>query len=409
MAPPAKSYSRDEVRSHTTDDSLWCIIDSTVYELTDFLDAHPGGESVLRQVAGQDATTVFYNLHRHEVLSKYADLVIGTVSGEKPQVITPAPGDLSPVPYAEPLWLTTPFRSPYYRESHHRLRRAAREFTQVYIAPEALECEATGRSISQELIDRMERVGILRMRLGPGKHLHGRELFGGVVSGEDFDYFHFVVLAQEICRPLARGFQDGNMAGMTIGLSAFLNFAPEGEWKDRVCEDVFSGKKKICLAISEAFAGSDVANIRTTAERTPDGKHFVSPPTKYTGRTGLLYYMTLIWRCAQIVNGTKKWITNGIDSDYFVTMVRTGKGFSVLLIPRCEGLETKPIKTSYSASAGTAFITYDNVKVPAENILGQENQGMRVILSNFNHERWGMVCTLSAPFHLHVRCQKHAC
>ena len=117
--------------------------------------------------------------------------------------------------------------------------------------------------------------------------------------------------------------------------------------------------------------------------------------------------MILIWRCAQIVNGTKKWITNGIDSDYFVTMVRTGKGFSVLLIPRCEGLETKPIKTSYSASAGTAFITYDNVKVPVENILGQEKQGMRVILSNFNHERWGMSCTFLAPSHLHVRCAKN--
>lgn len=95
----------------------------------------------------------------------------------------------------------------------------------------------------------------------------------------------------------------------------------------------------------------------------------------------------------QIVNGTKKWITNGTWSDYFVTLVRTGKGFTVLLIPRVEGVETKPIKTSYSASAGTAFVTFDNVKVPVENILGEENMGMRVILSNFNHERWGMACT----------------
>lgn len=58
----------------------------------------------------------------------------------------------------------------------------------------------------------------------------------------------------------------------------------------------------------------------------------------------------------------------------------------MLLIPRGEGVETKPIKTSYSASAGTAYITFDNVKVPVENLLGKEGKGIYVILSNFNHE-----------------------
>ena len=96
----------------------------------------------------------------------------------------------------------------------------------------------------------------------------------------------------------------------------------------------------------------------------------------------------------QIVNGTKKWITNGTSSDYFVTLARTGKGYTVLLISRGEGVETQPIKTSYSITAGTAFITFDNVKVPVENILGKENDGMRVILSNFNHERWAMACKI---------------
>lgn len=99
-------------------------------------------------------------------------------------------------------------------------------------------------------------------------------------------------------------------------------------------------------------------------------------------------------RCShhpQIVNGTKKWITNGVFSDYFVVGVNTGKGLSVLLIERGEGVETKPIKTSYSPAAGTAYITFDNVKVPVENLLGKEDKGIHVILSNFNHERWTMV------------------
>jgi alkylation response protein AidB-like acyl-CoA dehydrogenase len=126
------------------------------------------------------------------------------------------------------------------------------------------------------------------------------------------------------------------------------------------------------LAVTEAFAGSDVAGVKTTAVKTPDGKHYV-------------------------VNGTKKWITNGAFCDYFVTAVKTDKGLSVLLIERGPGVETTPIKTSYSPTAGTAFISFDNVKVPVENLLGVENKGIYVILANFNHERWMMSCSLP-PF-----------
>lgn len=276
MAPPSSTHTREEVQKHNTEDSLWCIIDSVVYDLTEFVDAHPGGESVLRQVAGQDATKAFYNLHRHEVLTKYADLAVGTIQGEKPQVITPQPGDLSKVPYGEPLWLTEPFKSPYYNDSHRRLQKAMREFTDKYLVVEAQECEATGRHVSQEMIDHMSRLGILHMRLGPGKHLHGVELMGGAVKGEEFDYFHDLIVSQEMVRVMARGFQDGNLAGMTIGLTAVLNFANDEGWKKKIADEVFSGKKKLCLAITEAFAGSDVAGIRTTAEKTPDGKYYAS-------------------------------------------------------------------------------------------------------------------------------------
>ena len=65
--------------------------------------------------------------------------------------------------------------------------------------------------------------------------------------------------------------------------------------------------------------------------------------------------------------------------DYFVTGCRTEKGFSVLLIPRQEGLETSLIKTSYSTTAGTAFVEFNNVKVPVENLLGEEHNGFTVI------------------------------
>jgi alkylation response protein AidB-like acyl-CoA dehydrogenase len=129
---------------------------------------------------------------------------------------------------------------------------------------------------------------------------------------------------------------------------------PETELKTKVVNETLSGKKKMCLAITEAFAGSDVAGLRTTATLTPDGKHYV-------------------------VRGTKKWITNGMFSDYFVTGCKTDKGFSVLLIERDENVETKLIKTSYSTTAGTAFVEFNDVLVPVENLLGKEHQGFAVI------------------------------
>lgn len=152
----------------------------------------------------------------------------------------------------------------------------------------------------------------------------------------------------------ARGYSDGMLGGMVIGLAPVLNFA-KPELKKQVLEEVLSSKKYIALAISEAFAGSDVAGLKTTGVKTEDGKHY-------------------------IVNGTKKWITNGTFADYFSTAVRTDKGLTMLLIPRIEGVETKAIKTSYSPAAGTAYVTFDNVKVPIENVLGKENKGIYVVV-----------------------------
>lgn len=97
-------------------------------------------------------------------------------------------------------------------------------------------------------------------------------------------------------------------------------------------------------------------------------------------------------------------------ADYFTVGCKTEDGFTVILVERGPGIETSQIKTSYSTTAGTAYITFDNVKVPVENTLGEEGGGIFVILryvgslstfiyrfltrgdSNFNHERWVMCC-----------------
>ena len=71
------------------------------------------------------------------------------------------------------------------------------------------------------------------------------------------------------------------MAGMAISLTAVQQWLRNEPLKARLTDEVLSGKKKMCLAITEAFAGSDVAGLKTTATKTPDGKHYIVNGTKY--------------------------------------------------------------------------------------------------------------------------------
>ena len=107
--------------------------------------------------------------------------------------------------------------------------------------------------------------------------------------------------------------------------------------------DLLLGDKISCLAISEPFAGSDVSAVRTTAVKSDDGKFYT-------------------------VNGIKKWITEGMTADLFITAVRDpavkgARGISLLVVPRTEGLDTTQIKTTYSTSAGTALVLMEDVQV----------------------------------------------
>jgi alkylation response protein AidB-like acyl-CoA dehydrogenase len=181
----------------------------------------------------------------------------------------------------------------------------------------------------------------------------------------------------------------GTSGGLSIGLPPVINFGSK-YLQDRVVRSVLDGTKFICLAITEPYAGSDVANIRCTARKSDCGKYY-------------------------IVNGEKKWITNGTFADFFTVAVRTGgevkfdffsssfslcisvdlllfhffppkgmTGVSLLLIERDFGnIETKQMKCSGVWPSGTAYITFDNVKVPVENLIGKENEGFKYIMFNF--------------------------
>jgi len=150
-----------------------------------------------------------------------------------------------------------------------------------------------------------------------------------------------------------------------VGAPPLLKFASK-QLQDKIFPEILGGQKKICLAITEPAAGSDVRNLTTTAEKTADGKYY-------------------------IVNGEKKWITNGITSDYFMTAVRTGgpgaDGISMLLIPRSEGLRTRKIDVIAGPLSATTYVTFEDVKVPVEYLIGKEGHGFRQTMVNFNHER----------------------
>ncbi|QRW17607.1 acyl-CoA dehydrogenase [Rhizoctonia solani] len=380
-----KVLTREEVAKHNKEGDLWIIVDSVVFDLSKFAAMHPGGLSVLldEEIAGQDATEAFFSLHRQEVLAKpqYQRLQIGTIHGESKQIKALAIGELSQVPYAEPSWLSSGFHSAYYSDNHREFQKAVRKFVDEYVIADGQAREEDGKRISQSVLDKMAEIEMHAMRLGPGKHLKGRTLMGGIVKPEQFDYFHELIVTQELTRVGARGYGDGLLGGMVIGLPPVLNFAKPA-LRDKIVPDIFAGKK--ASPTNEIWPLKITAGNTCTAVKSADGSHWT-------------------------INGTKKWITNATFSDYFTVGCKTEKGLTVFLVPRGEGVETKPIKTSYSPTAGTGYITFDNVKVPSENMLGPENGGLLVILSNFNHERWVMCCASARSQRLIVEeCLKWA-
>jgi acyl-CoA dehydrogenase len=246
-------------------------------------------------------------------------------------------------------------RSPHYDESHEAVCDTVRAFVAKEITPYVDEWEAAGQ-LPRGLHSKAAAAGVLG--------LNYPEEFGG--TGTAFNLFHGLVQTEELARPGAGGICASLMTH-GIGLPPILAMGSE-ELKRRIAPEVLAGEKIICLGITEPGGGSDVANLRTRAERK-----------------GASY----------IVNGAKTLITSGVRADYITLAVRTGGpgigGVSLLLVETDRpGVSRTPLAKMGWHASDTATIHFDDVEVPVENLIGPENGGFAGIMRNFNGERLGM-------------------
>lgn len=252
-------------------------------------------------------------------------------------------------------------RSPYYEDSHDALAESVRKFVTREIEPHIDQWEAD-RQIPREIHKKAAEAGILG--------LNYPEEYGG--HSEGFDIFHGMVVTNELARVGAGGL-GASLMTHGIGLPPILAVGSD-ELKQRIAPPVLAGEKIIALGITEPSGGSDVANLKTTAVR--DGTDY-------------------------IVNGQKMFITSGMRCDYMTTAVRTGGegsgGISLLLIEMdSQGVSRTALEKMGWHCSDTAAIYFDDVRVPAENLIGQENSGFIGIMRNFNRERLGMAMSCCA-------------
>jgi acyl-CoA dehydrogenase len=267
------------------------------------------------------------------------------------------------VPFSEPPYLAG-LPSPYYKPTHLKWQKAIREFISNHLLENALQWD-TEETVPEHVFETFAKAGMLLPSLPAPLPVEWLKRLGihdilGAVKIEEFDYIHTMIYCDEMARTGLAGPSGSLTTGIAFGVPPILKFGNK-QLQERFLPELLTGKKRTCIAITEPEAGSDVANITTTATKTSDGKHY-------------------------IVNGTKKWITNGIWSDYSSMAVRTGgpgpTGLSMLVVPLkgYPGVNMRRLKVGGQVSAGTTFIELDDVKVPVENLIGTEGAGMRYIM-----------------------------
>jgi len=243
---------------------------------------------------------------------------------------------------------------PPFGEEHEELRQTVARFVQKEIAPNVDEWEEA-REFPRELFGRCAELGFLGLK------------FPEELGGQGGTHLHDAVWVEELARS---GGSGGVAAGLnahtSIAMPPIFKFGTE-EQKQRWLPAGIAGEKIGALGITEPGAGSDVASLSTTAVRHGD---------------------------TYVVNGAKTFITNGVRADFLVCACKTSEagghgGISFLVLEReMPGYEvSRKLEKLGWHSSDTGEISFSDVEVPAENLLGEENGGFKLIMANFAWER----------------------
>ncbi|SDG45877.1 acyl-CoA dehydrogenase [Lentzea fradiae] len=222
------------------------------------------------------------------------------------------------------------------------LRELVRDFTRKEIAPHIAQWERDGE-VPRELHKKAAELDLLG------------------IGFEHGDLIDTVVFTEEV---IGNGGSSGLIAALcTLGIAIpHIWRSGNEDLIERFAKPAIRGEKIGSLAVTEPGAGSDVAAIRTTAVR--DGDHYV-------------------------VNGEKTFITSGCRADFVTTAVRTGEpgyqGISLLVIE--DGFTRRKLDKMGWHCSDTAELHFDDVRVPARNLVGEENQGFVQIMQQFQVER----------------------
>jgi len=242
--------------------------------------------------------------------------------------------------------------SMYFTEEHKVFRASFKDFLQKEVVPHIEKWEKTG-SIERFIWKKFGEMGYFG--------LSTPEEYGGM----DLDLFYTVIFLEEMQKINSGGFAAAMWAHEYLAMT-HLNKEGNHEQKQKYLVPSVEGDMIGCLCITEPFGGSDVAGMRSTAIKQGD---------KY------------------ILNGSKTFITNGVYSDYLIVAAKTDpsdkyKGISIFVVDRdTKGISaTKLDKLGWRAS-DTGEIAFDNVEIPAENLLGEEGKGFPYIMQHFALER----------------------
>ncbi|QNM85944.1 acyl-CoA dehydrogenase family protein [Polaribacter pectinis] len=242
--------------------------------------------------------------------------------------------------------------SMYFTEEHEAFRASFKEFLKKEVVPHIEKWEKTG-TIERFIWKKFGEMGYFG--------LNTPEEFGGM----GLDLFYTVIFLEELQKVNSGGFAAAMWAHEYLAMT-HLNKEGDDFIKNKYLVPSVEGDMIGCLCITEPFGGSDVAGMRSTAIKQGD---------KY------------------ILNGSKTFITNGIYSDYLIVAAKTDptdkyKGISIFVVDRdAKGVSaTKLDKLGWRAS-DTGEIAFDNVEIPASNLMGEEGKGFPYIMQHFALER----------------------